>query len=150
MGFRLAATNRCMLGLRVVLLSAPTPLASTTHGDRSAPRRRHICRRSSEAGQREHMVRQDITGSWKLMSFCVLVAISPRRAKLGGRDPRDALGRHTPADPRRWRPAGGPVAGAGLAVCPPAASGMSAITRKKKNSRSSPCVRGEVGVSNLV
>jgi hypothetical protein len=58
------------------------------------------------------------------LSFCVLVTNSPRRAKLGRRAPRDALGQHPSADPRRWRPAGGPVAGAGLAVCSPAASGI--------------------------
>jgi hypothetical protein len=58
------------------------------------------------------------------LSFCVLVAISPRRAKLGGlpRGPRDALGQRPSAAPRRWRPAGGPVAGADLAICPPTAS----------------------------
>jgi hypothetical protein len=66
------------------------------YGGRSAPRRRHIRRRSSEAGQREHMVWQGITGGSDGLSFCVLVATSPHRARLGGvpraRDAR--LGRH--------------------------------------------------------
>jgi hypothetical protein len=35
---------------------------------------------------------------------------------------RDVLDRHFSAGPRRWRPASGPVVGADLAVCPPAAS----------------------------
>jgi hypothetical protein len=47
-----------------------------------------------------------------------LFAIPPRRAKPGGRDPRDALGRHPSSDPRRWRPAGGPVAGAQMGIEP--------------------------------
>jgi hypothetical protein len=38
---------------------------------------------SSEVGQREHMARQGFTRKCCLSS-CVLVAISPRRAKLGG------------------------------------------------------------------
>jgi hypothetical protein len=44
------------------------------------------------------------------LSFCVLVAISPHRAKLGGAALRDAPGRYPPADPRRWRlpPPAGP------------------------------------------
>jgi hypothetical protein len=61
-----------------------------------------------------------------LRLFIYLIAISnlapPRQ--VGGRDPRDALGRCPSADPRRWRPASGPVAEADLAVCPPAASVM--------------------------
>jgi hypothetical protein len=102
-----------MVGLQVVLLSAPTSLASimvigphhaaVTHaGD------------STEVGQREHMVRQGLTGKcWSgflgLLKFIYYLA-PPRQ--VGGCAPRDALGRHPPADPRRWRPAGGPVAGA--------------------------------------
>jgi hypothetical protein len=39
-----------------------------------------------------------------------------RGTELGGRDPRDALGRHPSADPRRWRPAGEHVAGAPLGI----------------------------------
>ena len=65
------------------MLSAPTSLASimvigpyhaaVTHvGD------------SSEVGQREHMVRQGFTRKVLVLSSCVLVTISPRRAELGG------------------------------------------------------------------
>jgi hypothetical protein len=40
------------------------------------------------------------------LSSCVVVAISRRRAKLGGRAPRGAApGRHPPPDSRRWRSA---------------------------------------------
>jgi hypothetical protein len=56
-----------MLNLRVVLLGAPTSLARPAPwwSVRRTPRRRHIRRRSSEAGQREHMARQGITvGNW--------------------------------------------------------------------------------------
>jgi hypothetical protein len=42
------------------------------------------------------------------------LGIFPRQ--VGGRDPRDALGRHPSAGPRRWPPAGGPVAGAQLGI----------------------------------
>jgi hypothetical protein len=49
------------------------------------------------------------------LGFCVSFLsnffISPRR-QGGGRGPWDALDRHPFADPRRWRPAGGPVPGA--------------------------------------
>jgi hypothetical protein len=57
------------------------------------------------------------------LSSCALVAISRRRAKLGG-VPRGMgpAGTPPPVAPHRWRPASGPVAGAGLAVFPPAAS----------------------------
>jgi hypothetical protein len=50
------------------------------------------------------------------LSFCVLVTISPRRAKLGAL-PRGMRSADTPpAGPRRWRPAGGPVTGAQLGI----------------------------------
>jgi hypothetical protein len=72
---------------------------------------------SSEVDQREHMVRQGPTQESAGLSFCVLclggyLARPPRQ--VGGFAPRDALGRHPPADPRRWRTASGPVAGAQL------------------------------------
>jgi hypothetical protein len=51
-----------------------------------------------------------------LCSFFFLFTTSPRRDKLGGVGPRDALGRHPPADPRRWRPASGPVAGPQIGI----------------------------------
>jgi hypothetical protein len=59
--------------------------------------------------------------------FCVLVAISPRRAKLGGVLPRGMRSADAPPPiPTAGapRPAGGHVAGAGLTVCPPVASGI--------------------------
>jgi hypothetical protein len=53
------------------------------------------------------------------LSSCVLVAISPRPPRQAGVcAPRNALGRHPPGDPRRWRPARGPVAGAQLGIEP--------------------------------
>jgi hypothetical protein len=56
--------------------------------------------------------------------FLCLGGYLPPPRQVGGRVPREhALGRHpSAAPPRRWRPAGGPVAGAGLAVFPPTAS----------------------------
>jgi hypothetical protein len=50
-------------------------------------------------------------------SLCLGDYLGPPR-QVGGRAPRDALGRHPPADPRRWRTAGGPVAGAQLGIEP--------------------------------
>jgi hypothetical protein len=57
--------------------------------------------------------------SWKLvLSSYVLLTTLPRRAKLGG-VPRGMRPAGTPpADPRRCRPAGGPVAGADLGIEP--------------------------------
>jgi hypothetical protein len=87
--------------------------------------RRHIRPRSPESGQREHMIRLGIhRESAGLSEFLCLGGYLTLPRQVGGRAPRDALGRHPSADPRRWRPAGGPVAGAGLAVCPPTASGI--------------------------
>jgi hypothetical protein len=80
------------------------------YGDRSAPRRRHIRRRSSEAGQREHVIRQGIAvGSWSGFLFlCLSAYLAPPR-QVVGRAPRDEIGRH-PSCP------GGPVAGAPACV----------------------------------
>jgi hypothetical protein len=88
---------------------------------------------SSEVGhQRDHMVRQGLlphrevlAGLSSPVSWWLSRSATP--SWLGGRSPRGAPGRHPSADPRRWRPAGGPagpwpLAGAGLAVCPPAAA----------------------------
>jgi hypothetical protein len=59
------------------------------------------------------------------LSFRVLVAISPRRAKLVGVPRGMRSADSPPPTPAAGRcPAGGPVAGAGLAACPPAASGI--------------------------
>jgi hypothetical protein len=85
MGFTTAATNRCMVSFQVVMLSAPTSLASIMVIGPHHAAVTHVGG-SSEVGQREHMVRQGFTGSQESagLSFCVLVAISPRCAKLGG------------------------------------------------------------------
>jgi hypothetical protein len=47
--------------------------------------------------------------------LCLGGYLAPPR-QVGGYAPRNALGRHPSADPRRWRPAGGPVAGAQLDI----------------------------------
>jgi hypothetical protein len=100
--------------LQVVMLSDPTPTslagivvigphhAAGTHvGD------------SSEVGQREHMVRQGFAGKCWSEFLCLGGYLAPPH-QVGGFAPRDALGRRPFADPRRWRTAGGPVAGAQL------------------------------------
>jgi hypothetical protein len=52
------ATNRCMVNLQIVMLGAPTSLASImVVGPHHAPAVMHVGD-SSEVGQREHMVRQ--------------------------------------------------------------------------------------------
>jgi hypothetical protein len=62
---------------------------------------------SSEVRQREHMVRQGFTRSAGL-SFCFLVAISPRRAKLGD-FPRGMRSADTPPPtPAAGAPPAGP------------------------------------------
>jgi hypothetical protein len=67
---------------------------------------------SSEVGQREqHMGRQGFTAKCWSEFLCLGGYLAPPR-QVGGCAPRDALGRHPSADPHRWRPAGGPVAGA--------------------------------------
>jgi hypothetical protein len=42
-----------------------------------------------------------------IVLFNFIRYLAPPR-QVGGSDPRDALGRHPSAGPRRWRPAGGP------------------------------------------
>jgi hypothetical protein len=66
-----------MVGLQVVMLGAPTSL---TRIIMAGPHHAAVIHAgdSSEVGQREGP--QESVG----LSFCVLVAISPRRAKLGG------------------------------------------------------------------
>ena len=69
-----------MLGLRVVLLGAPTSLLSRqNYGDRFAPRRRHIRRRSSEAGQRVHMLRQGFAVENWCEFLCLGCYLAPPR-----------------------------------------------------------------------
>jgi hypothetical protein len=64
------------------MLGAPTSLASIMVIGPHHAAVTHVGD-SSEVGKREHMVRKKISEDAGL-SFCVLVAISPRRAKLGG------------------------------------------------------------------
>jgi hypothetical protein len=72
---------------------------------------------SEGVGQREHMVRLGIHRKCWSEFLCLGGYLAPPR-QVGGCAPRDALGRHPSAVPRRWRPAGGPVAGAQLGIDP--------------------------------
>jgi hypothetical protein len=105
-----------MVSLQVVLLSAPTSLASIVVIGPHHAAVTHV-EGSSEVGQREHMVRLGIHRKCWSEFLCLGGYLAPPR-QVGGRSPRDALGRYPPADPRRWRPAGGPVAGAQLGIEP--------------------------------
>jgi hypothetical protein len=62
-------------------------------------------------GQREHMVRLGIHRKCWSEFLCLGDYLAPPR-QVGGCAPRDALGQHPSVDPRRWRTAGGPGAGA--------------------------------------
>jgi hypothetical protein len=113
-----------MVSLQIALLGAPTSLASTVVV--AGPHHAAVTHvgDSPEVGQREHMVRLGIHRKCWSEFLCLGDYLAPPR-QAGRRAPRDAaLGRHPSADPRRWHPAGGAVAGAGLAVCPPTASGI--------------------------
>jgi hypothetical protein len=79
----LPATNRCMASLQIVMFGAPTSLASIMVIGPHHAAVTHVGG-SSEVGQREHMVRQGGSQESAGLSSCVLVDISPRRAKLGG------------------------------------------------------------------
>jgi hypothetical protein len=103
-----------MVGLQVVMLGAPTSLASIMVVGPHHAAVTHVGG-SSEVGQREHMVRHGFTRKCWSEFMCLGDYLAPPR-QVGGGSPRDALGRHPPADPRRWRPAGGPVAGAQLGI----------------------------------
>jgi hypothetical protein len=97
------------------MLGAPTSLASTMAIGPHHAAVTHVGD-SSEVGQREHMVRQGFTRKCWSELLCLGGYLAPPR-QVGGFAPRDALGRHPSADPRRWRPAaGGPVAGAQLGI----------------------------------
>ena len=99
------------MGLQVVLLSAPTSLSSIMAiGPHQAAVTRHVGD-STEVGQREHLVRQGFTGKCWSEFLCLGGYLAPPR-QARGFSPRDALGRHPSAGARRWRTAGGPVAGA--------------------------------------
>jgi hypothetical protein len=105
-----------MVSPQVVMLGAPTSLASIMM---TVPHHAAVIHvgDSTEVGQREHMVRQGFTRKCWSEFLCLLAYLAPPRQVEGG-SPRDALGRHPSADPRRWRPAGGPVAGAQLGIEP--------------------------------
>jgi hypothetical protein len=104
-----------MVNLQVVMLGAPASLASTMMIGPHHAAVTHVGG-SSEVGQREHMVRQGFTRKCWSEFLCLGDYLAPLR-QVGGFAPRDALGRHPSADPRRWRrPAGGPVAGAQLGM----------------------------------
>jgi hypothetical protein len=103
-----------MVNLQVVLLGAPTSLSSIMVSGPHHAAATHVGG-SSEVGQREHMVRLGIHRKWPSEFLCLGGYLAPPR-QVGGFAPRDALGRHPHADPRRWRTAGGAVAGAQLGV----------------------------------
>jgi hypothetical protein len=98
-------------------MGAPTSLASTVVIGPHHAAVTHVGD-SSEVGQREHMVRQGFTRKCWSEFLCLGDYLAPPR-QVGGFAPRDALGRGPSADPRGWRPAGGPVAGAqlGISMC---------------------------------
>jgi hypothetical protein len=101
-----------MAGLQVVMLGAPTSLASIMVTGPHHAAVIHVGG-SSEVGQREHMVRQGLTRKCWSEFLCLGGYLAPPR-QVGGFVLWDALGRRPSADPRRWRTAGGPVAGAQL------------------------------------
>mgnify|MGYP006155091983 CR=1 FL=1 len=101
-----------MVNLQVVMLGAPTSLASIMVIGPHHAAVTHVGD-SSEVGQREHMVRQGFTRKCWSEFLCLGDYLAPPR-RVGGFVPRDALGRHPSPGPRRWRTAGGPVAGAQL------------------------------------
>jgi hypothetical protein len=61
------------------------------------------------------MVRQGFTRKCWSEFLCLGDYLAPPR-QHGGFVPRDELGRRPSAGPRRWRTAGGPVAGAQLGI----------------------------------
>jgi hypothetical protein len=108
-----------MPGLRIVLLGAPTSLASTKV---VGP---HHAAVTYAGGTPKRASGSTWSGRVSQLgiglSSCVLVGgyLNPAPPhQVGGRVLRDALGRHPSVDPRRWRPAGGPVTGVGLGIEP--------------------------------
>jgi hypothetical protein len=82
------------------------------YGDRSAPRRRHTRRRSEVApkwaGQREHMVRQGLTGRCWSELLCLGCYLAPPR-QVGGGLPRGMRSADTsPPTPAAGAPPAGP------------------------------------------
>ena len=107
-----------MVDLQVVMLSAPTSLASIMMIGPHHAAVTHVGD-SSEAsgkwasGSTWSMVRLGIHRKCWSEFLCLGDYLTPPR-QVGGRAPRGALGRHPSAGPRRWRAAGGPVAGGQL------------------------------------
>ena len=106
-----------MVNLQIVMLSAPTSLASIMVIGPHHAAVTHVGD-SSEVGQREHMVRLGVHRKCWSEFLCLGDYLAPPR-RVGGFVPRDALGRHPSPGHRRWRTAGGPVAGAqmGIFIC---------------------------------
>jgi hypothetical protein len=103
----LPATNRCMMGLQVVMLSAPTSLASIMV---IGPHHAAVTYAggSSEVGQREHMVRQGFTRKCWSEFLCLGGYLAPPR-QVGGL-PRGMRSADTPppTPAAGAPPAGGP------------------------------------------
>jgi hypothetical protein len=102
----LPATNRCMVNLQVVMLSAPTSLASIMVIGPHHAAVTHVGG-SSEVGQREHMVRQGFTSKCWSEFLCLGGYLAPPR-QVRGVAPRAALGRHPSAGPAAGAPPAGP------------------------------------------
>jgi hypothetical protein len=81
-----------MMSLQIAFLGAPTSLASIMVIGPHYAAVTHA-RDSSEVGQREHMVRLGIHRKWWSEFLCLGGYLAPPR-QVGGRAPRDALGRH--------------------------------------------------------
>jgi hypothetical protein len=107
-----------MVGLQVVLLGAPTSLASIMVIGPHHAAVTHVGGASSEVGQREHMVRLGIHRKcWS--EFLCLGGYLPCRAKqVGGDVPRGMRPAATPSPTPAGGPTGGPVAGAPLGMEP--------------------------------
>jgi hypothetical protein len=97
-----------MVGLQVVMLGAPTSLASIMAIGPHHAAVTHVGGSSEVAWASGSAWFGKGSQKSAGLSFCVLVAISPRRAKLGGFAPRDALGRRPSADPAAGAPPAGP------------------------------------------
>jgi hypothetical protein len=101
------------VNLQVAMLSAPTSLASIMVVGPHHAAVTHVGD-STKVGQREHMVRQGFTRKCWSEFLCIGGRYLAPPRQVGGFVPRDELGRRPSTGPRRWRTAGGPVAGAQL------------------------------------
>jgi hypothetical protein len=103
-----------MVDLQVVMLGAPTSLASIMVIVPHHTAVTHV-EGSSEVGQREHMARQGPTKKCWSEFLCLGVYLAPPR-QVGGFSRGMRSSGTPPVAPRRWRTAGGPVAGAQLGI----------------------------------